>query len=134
MNKEDLQKNDNTNEQDTHNKQSIKCKDTGDELSVVGNSDEAKNKRVIGDKDGDLPKNRGVKGVISIKIDEQKNKKKGKKLRGSKQELKDNQEATKNGGFGSESSDNIPLSVGRKEDVAVRTKKRKFEDKTNRQK
>ncbi|PHU29646.1 hypothetical protein BC332_01739 [Capsicum chinense] len=36
-NKEDFHKNDNTNERDIHNKQSRKCKATGDALSVAGN-------------------------------------------------------------------------------------------------
>ncbi|KAM3220307.1 RNA-binding protein 28 [Capsicum annuum] len=133
-NKKDLPKNDNTNERDNHNKQSRKRKATGDALSVAGNRDEAKNKHVRGAKDGDRPKNRGVKGAISAEGDEQKNKKIGKKLRGAKPELKDNREGNKHGGFGSESSDTAALKVGRKEDVAVRTKKRKFEDKTNQQK
>ncbi|KAF3651243.1 hypothetical protein FXO38_16711 [Capsicum annuum] len=47
-NKEDLPKNNNTNEWDTHNKQLRKCNTTGDALSVAGNTDEAKNKRVRG--------------------------------------------------------------------------------------
>ncbi|KAM3376979.1 RNA-binding protein 28 [Capsicum galapagoense] len=133
-NKKDLPKNDNTNERDNHNKQSRKRKATGDALSVAGNRDEAKNKHVRGAKDGDRPKNTGVKGAISAEGDEQKNKKKGEKLRGAKPELKDNREGNKHGGFGSESSDTAALKVGRKEDAAVRTKKRKFEDKTNQQK
>lgn len=132
-NKEDLQKNDNINEWDTQNKQSRKWEATGDALSVAENRDEGKNKRVRGAKDGDQPKNRCVKGAIFVDVDEQKNKKKGKKPRGSKQELKGNQEETKHGSFGSEISDNAFLKVGHKEDVAVRTKKRKFEVKTNQQ-
>lgn len=149
-NKEDLQKNDNTNEWDPRDKQSRKRKTTGDALSVAGNRDEAKNKRVRGatlgkdiassvsrSKDGDQPKNKGVEGAISAEeIDEKKkNKKEGKKLRGAKQKLKDIQEGKKHVGFGSESSDNAALKFGgRKENVAVRIKKRKFEDKTNQQK
>ncbi|PHU12074.1 hypothetical protein BC332_19004 [Capsicum chinense] len=108
-NKEDLHKNVNTNERDTHNKQSRKCKATGDALSVMVNSDEAKYKRVRGDKDEDQLKNRGVKVAISIEVDKQKNKKKGKNLKRSKQELKDNQQATKHSRFGSESFDNAAL-------------------------
>ncbi|KAM3248397.1 hypothetical protein P3L10_010166 [Capsicum annuum] len=88
-NKEDLPKNNNTNEWDTHNKQLRKCNTTGDALSVAGNTDEAKNKRVRGINNGAQLKNRGVKVSISIKVDEQKNKK-GKKLRGAKQQLKEN--------------------------------------------
>ncbi|XP_055815663.1 uncharacterized protein LOC129885419 [Solanum dulcamara] len=148
-NKEDWQKNDNTNERDPHDKQPRKRKATGDALSVSGNRDEVKNKRVrgatsregnvssvSGSKDGDQPKHKGVKGVAvsAEERDEKKNKKKeGKKLGGAKQKLKDNQEGKKHSGFGRESSDNASLKVGRKEDVAVRTKKRKFEDKTNQQ-
>ncbi|KAF3620239.1 hypothetical protein FXO38_32475 [Capsicum annuum] len=97
-------------------------------LQQQENRDEGKNKRVRGAKDGDQPKNRCVKGAIFVDVDEQKNKKKGKKPRGSKQELKGNQEETKHGSFGSEISDNAFLKVGHKEDVAVRTKKRKFEN------
>ncbi|KAF3638274.1 hypothetical protein FXO38_23312 [Capsicum annuum] len=108
-NKEYLHKNVNTNKRDTHNKQSRKCKATGDALSVTGNSDEAKYKRVRGDKDEDQLKNRGVKVAISIEVDKQKNKKKGKNLKRSKQELKDNQQATKHSHFGSESFDNAAL-------------------------
>ncbi|PHU22480.1 hypothetical protein BC332_07587 [Capsicum chinense] len=74
-NKEDLLKNNNTNEWDTHNKQLRKCNTTGDALSVAGNTNEAKNKRVRGINDGDQLKNRGVKVSISTKVDEQKNKK-----------------------------------------------------------
>lgn len=147
-NREDFQKNDNTNERDPRDKQSRKRKATGDALSVAGNRDEAKNKRVrgatsgegyvssvSGSKDGDQPKNKGLKGAISAEErDEKKNKKGGAKLRGAKQKLKDNQEGKKHGGVGSESSDNAALKVGRKEDIAVRRKKRKFEDKTNQQK
>lgn len=148
-NKEDLQKNDNTNERDPRDKQPRKRKATGDALSVARNRDEVKNKRVrgatsrkgnvssfSGSKDGDQPKHKGVKGVAisAEERDEKKNKKKeGKRLGGAKQKLKDNQEGKKHGGFGRESSDNASLKVGRKEDVAVRTKKRKFEDKTNQQ-
>ncbi|KAM3235283.1 hypothetical protein P3L10_015319 [Capsicum annuum] len=106
-NKEDLQKNDNTNEWDTHNKQSRKCNATGDALSVAGNTDEAKNKCVRGSNNGDQLKNKGVEVAISVEVDEQKNKK-GKKLRGALQQLKENQEAT-NHGFGSESFDNTAL-------------------------
>ncbi|MCD7462959.1 hypothetical protein HAX54_049683 [Datura stramonium] len=149
-NKEDLQKNDDTNERDPRNKQSRKRKATGDALSVAGNRDEAKNKRVRGatsgkdiissashSKDGNQQKNKGVEGAISAeeRDEKNKNKKEGKKLRGAKQKLKDNQEGKKHGGFGSESSDNASLKFGeRNKDVAVRTKKRKFEDKTNQQK
>ncbi|CAN4107509.1 unnamed protein product [Withania somnifera] len=145
-NKEDLQKNDNTNEWDPRDKQSRKRKATGDMLSVAGKRDEAKNKRVrgatfgennvssvSGSKDGDQPKNKGFKRAISAEEREKKNKKEGKNIRGSKQKLKGNQEGKKQGGFGSESSDNASLKVERK-DVGARTKKRKFEDKINQQK
>lgn len=141
-NKEDLQKNDNTNERDPRDKQSRKRKATGE--------DEANNKRVrgatsregnvssvSGSKDGDQPKNKGVKGATfsAEERDEKKNKKKeGKTLGGAKQKLKDNQEGKRHGGFGSEKSGNATPKVGHKEDVAARATKRKFEDKTNQQK
>ncbi|KAH0767404.1 hypothetical protein KY285_003275 [Solanum tuberosum] len=140
-NKEDLQKNDNTNERDPRDKQSRKRKATGE--------DEANNKRVrgatsregnvssvSGSKDGDQPKNKGVKGAAfsAEERDEKKNKKEGRKLGGAKQKLKDNQEGKRHGGFGSEKSGNATPKVGHKEDVAARATKRKFEDKTNQQK
>ncbi|KAJ8572242.1 hypothetical protein K7X08_008753 [Anisodus acutangulus] len=86
-NREDLQQNDNKNERDPRDKQSRKHT-----LSVAGNRDKEKNKRVrsatsgegnvssvSGSKDGDQPKNKGVKGSISEgERDEKKNKKKVK--------------------------------------------------------
>lgn len=140
-NKEDLQKNDNTNERDTRDKQSRKRKAPGE--------DEATNKRVrgvtlregnvssvSGSKDGDQPKNKGVKGAAfsAEKRDEKKNKKEGKKLGGTKQKLNDNQEGKRHGGFGSEKTGNATPKVGQSEYVAARATKRKFEDKTNQQK
>ncbi|KAK4340373.1 hypothetical protein RND71_041835 [Anisodus tanguticus] len=142
-NREDLQQNDNKNERDPRDKQLRKRT-----LSVAGNRDEVKNKRVrgvtsgegngssvSGSKDGDQPKNKGVKGAISEGERDEKNKKKGgKKLGGAKEKPKNNREGKKQGGFGSENSGNATPKVGHKEDVAVRTTKRKFEDKTSQQK
>ncbi|XP_060168458.1 uncharacterized protein LOC132599203 [Lycium barbarum] len=145
-NREDMQPNNNKNEWDPRDKQSRKRK--GDALSVAGNRDEAKNKRVkgatsgegnvssvSGSRDGDQPKNKGVKGAISAEErNEKKNKKEGKKLGGAKEKPKNNREGKKHGGFGSENSGNATPKVGHKEDITVRTTKRKFKDKSNEQK
>ncbi|XP_016511055.2 uncharacterized protein LOC107828288 [Nicotiana tabacum] len=147
-NREDLQQNANKTELNPRDKQSRKRKSSGD-TSVAGNRDVVKSKRVrgataeegngssvSGSKDGDELKNRGARGTNSEEERDEKknNKKEGKKLGGTKQKPKDNQEGKKLGRFGNEHSDNAALKVGHKEDVAVRTKRRKLEDKTNQQK